>query len=63
VELPTLTSSTDALRDSQPGLTSDGCDLQPFRMSSFSTSGQWSPPMNHNWWPFVQQWNYGAMNG
>ena len=48
---------------SQPGLTSDGSDLQPFRMSSFSTSSQWSPPMNHSWWPFVQEWNYGAMNG
>jgi phospholipase C len=48
---------------SQPGIMPDGSNLQPFRMSSFSTSSQWSPPMNHSWWPFVQEWNYGAMNG
>jgi phospholipase C len=48
---------------SQPGLMPDGSNLQPFRMSSFSTSSQWSPSMAHGWLAFAQEWNYGAMNG
>jgi phospholipase C len=48
---------------SQPGIMPDGSNLQPFRTSSFSTSSQWSPGMNHSFGPFVQEWNYGAMNG
>ena len=48
---------------SQPGIMPDGSNLRPFRMSSFSTSSQWSPSMAHGWLQFAQEWNYGAMNG
>jgi len=47
----------------QEGLTQNGGPLQPFRMSSFSTSSQLTPAMNHDWTHQHQAWNRGNMNG
>jgi phospholipase C len=45
------------------GLAQNGGPLQPFRMSSFSTSSQLTPGMNHDWAHQHQAWNRGNMNG
>jgi phospholipase C len=52
---------------SQTGFTDNNglpiASLQPFRMSTFSTSSEWSPGYDHMWADQHLRWNYGAMNG